>query len=204
LPENGFFEGPKKEIDWHMVDDEHHPPPVRTTPASRLLTAAEEAPSPPPSAPVQLGKEEPMRKIPVAVAVLACAVLAPAAWAGGQQVVVEAARDGRSLVVRTYRCGTPASLSLAGEAEGLVGGQRRTIALEIKRAHEPGAFNVARQWPAEGQWALVFTVVGEHPVSTLVTLEPGAGVRIAAQKQGYEKPTAETIVTALASAPSPR
>jgi len=145
-----------------------------------------------------------MRKTPVAVAVLACAVLAPAAWAGGQQVVAEAARDGRSLVVRTYRCGTPASLSLVGAAEGLVGGQRRTIALEITRATEAGAFNVARQWPAEGRWALVFSVAGEHPVSTLVTLEPGAGLRIAAQKQAYEKPSVDRVVEALASSPSPR
>jgi hypothetical protein len=150
-----------------------------------------------------MGREEAMRKTPVAVAVLVFAGLAHAAWAGGQQVAAEAARDGRSLVVRTYRCGTPASLSLEGKAEGLVGGERRTIALEITRAAEPGVFNVARQWPAEGQWALVFTVAGGHPVSTLVTLEPGAGIRIAAQKQAYEKPTAERIVAALASASSP-
>ena len=144
-----------------------------------------------------------MRKTPVAVAVLVCAVLAHTAWAGGHQVVAEAARDGRSLVVRTYNCGTPASLSLEGAAEGLVGGQRRTIPLEITRAAEPGVFNVARQWPVEGQWALVFTVAGGHPVSTLVTLEPGAAVRIAAQKQANEKPSADTIVAALASASSP-
>ena len=144
-----------------------------------------------------------MRKTPVAVAVLACAGLAHAAWAGGHQVVAEAARDGRSLVVRTYNCGTPANLSLQGAAEGLVGGQRRTIALEITRAAEPGVFNVARQWPVEGQWALVFTVAGGHPVSTLVTLEPVSGIRIAAQKQGYEKPSAERILAALASASSP-
>jgi hypothetical protein len=144
-----------------------------------------------------------MRKTPVAVAVLVCAGLAHTAWAGGHQVVAEAARDGRSLVVRTYNCGTPATLSLQGAAEGLVGGQRRTIPLEITRAAEPGVFNVTRQWPAEGQWALVFTVAGGHAVSTLVTLEPGAATRIAAQKQAYEKPSADTIVAALASASSP-
>ena len=144
-----------------------------------------------------------MRKTPVAVAVLVCAGLAHAAWAGGHQVVAEAARDGRSLVVRTYNCGTPASLSLEGAAEGLVGGQRRTIALEITRAAEPGVFNVTRQWPAEGQWALVFTVAGGRAASTLVTLEPGAGIRIAAQKLTYGKPSAERIVAALASASSP-
>jgi hypothetical protein len=149
-----------------------------------------------------MGKEEAMRKTPVAVAVLVCAGLAHTAWAGGHQVVAESARDGRSLVVRTYNCGTPASLSLEGAAEGLVGGQRLSIALAITRAAEPGVFNVARQWPAEGQWALVFTVAGGRAVSTLVTLEPGAGIRIAAQKQAYERPSAERIVAALASASS--
>jgi hypothetical protein len=149
-----------------------------------------------------MGKEEAMRKTPAAVAALVCATLAPAAWAGGHQVVAEAARDGRSLVVRTYDCGTPASLSLEGAAEGLVGGGRRTIPLEITRAAEPGVFNVTRQWPAEGQWALVFTVAGGRAVSTLVTLEPGGGIRIAAQKQAYERPSAEKIVAALATASS--
>lgn len=144
-----------------------------------------------------------MRKTPVAVAVLVCAGLAHTALAGGHQVVAEAARDGRSLVVRTYNCGTPASLSLEGSAEGLVGGARRSIALGITRAAEPGVFNVTRQWPVEGQWALVFTVAGGHPVSTLVTLEPGAGIRVVAQKQGDEKPSADRIVAALASASSP-
>jgi hypothetical protein len=145
-----------------------------------------------------------MRKTTVAIAALVGAGLAAAAWAGGHQVVAEAAKDGRSLVVRTYNCGTPASLSLEGSAEGLVGGQRRTIALEIARSGEAGVFTVTRQWPAEGQWALVFTVAGGHPVSTLVTLEPGEGLRIAGQKQGYEKPSAERIVAALASAPASR
>jgi hypothetical protein len=80
-----------------------------------------------------MGREEEMRKNPVAAAVLACAGLAAAAWAGGHQVVAEAAKDGRSLVVRTYNCGTPASLSLEGSAEGLVGGQRRTRSPEPQR-----------------------------------------------------------------------
>jgi len=58
-----------------------------------------------------------MRKNPVAV-VLVLAGLAHTAWAGGQQVGAEAGPDGRSVVVRTHRCGTPASLSPVGTAEG--------------------------------------------------------------------------------------
>ena len=144
-----------------------------------------------------------MRKTAVAVAVLVCAGLVHAAWAGGHQVVAEAARDGRSLVVRTYNCGTPASLSLEGAAEGLVGGSAFRSPSRSPAPPSRASFNVTRQWPAEGQWALVFTVAGGHPVSTLVTLEPGKGIRIAAQKQAYEKPSAERIAAALASASSP-
>jgi hypothetical protein len=134
-------------------------------------------------------------------AVVVLAGLAHSAWAGGQQVTVQAGADGRSVVVRTYRCGTPASFKLHGAAEGVVNGARRTVPLSIRAAVEPGVFDVARQWPVEGRWVLVFDVDGERPVSALVELEPGAGVRIAAQRSTYEKPTAESIRVALASAP---
>lgn len=137
-----------------------------------------------------------MRKTCVAIA-LVLVGMATAAAAGGQQVLAEASKDGRSVVVRTYNCGTPASLSLRGTAEGKVGGERRTIPLEIARAAEPGVFLVARQWPAEGRWALVLTVEGGHAVSALVALEPGPGVRVASQRMAFEKPSAERIAAAL-------
>jgi len=141
-----------------------------------------------------------MKKTLVASAVLAVAGLAPLAWAGGQQVVAEVSADGRSILVRTFRCGTPSSLSLRGTAEGVVAGQRRTLDLEITRAAEAGVFNVPRQWPAEGKWALVFNVAGGHAVSTLVVLEPGATLRIAEQKLSFEKPSPQRIEAALTSA----
>jgi hypothetical protein len=141
-----------------------------------------------------------MKKTLVAAAVLALAGLAQQALAGGQQVVAAVGADGQSIVVHTYRCGTPSSLSLRGTAEGLVSGQRRTIALEITGGTEAGVFAVARQWPAEGRWALVFSVNGGHSVSTLVTLEAGQALRIADQKLSYEKPSPERIEAALTSA----
>ena len=138
-----------------------------------------------------------MRKTIAAAAVLVLAGLAPSARAGGQQVVAEATPDGRAVVVRTYRCGTPANLSLRGAAEGIVDGQRRTIDLEVVRGEEPGVFKVARQWPTEGRWALVFNVAGDHAASALVTLGPGPGIRIASQKSTYERPSAERIAAVL-------
>ena len=120
-----------------------------------------------------------MKKTLIAVLALALAGLARQTVAGGQQVVAQVGADGQSIVVRTYRCGTPSSLSLRGTAEGVVSGQRRTIALEITSGTPAGVFAVARQWPAEGRWALVFNVSGANSVSTLVTLEAGQTLRIA-------------------------
>ena len=140
-----------------------------------------------------------MKKTLAVAALVAVAAAASLAQAGGHQVLAELAADGHSLVVRTYRCGTPSSLSLVGRAEGLVSGQRRTVELEVLPGSEAGVFRVARQWPAEGRWALVFTVEGGQPVSTLVTLEPGATLKIADQKRSYERPSAARIEAALTS-----
>ncbi len=141
-----------------------------------------------------------MKKTLVAAVVLIVAGLAHQAWAGGQQVVAAVGADGKSIVVRTYRCGTPSSLSLRGTAEGMVGAERRTLELEITGGAEAGVFNVARQWPAEGRWSLVFSVKGGHSVSTLVALEAGAALRIAEQKLSFEKPSLERIAASLTGA----
>jgi hypothetical protein len=135
-------------------------------------------------------------------AIVAVAGLASLAQAGGQQVVAQVSTDGQSVVVRTYRCGTPSSLALRGTAEGLVSGERRSLELEITPASEPGVFRIARQWPVEGRWVLVLNVTGERGVSTLVTLEPRASLKIADQKQSFDKPQPERIAAALGT-PTP-
>ena len=139
-----------------------------------------------------------MRGSVFAAAVLALTGLAGSVSAGGQQISAEASPDGKSVVVRTYRCGSPAGLSVNGTAEGLVGGERKSIPLKIGRAAEPGAFTVTRQWPVEGTWVLVFTAAGERSASALVELLPGEKIRIASQESTYEKPSAQRVAAALA------
>lgn len=141
-----------------------------------------------------------MKKKMLVCAAVVLGGLAPSAWAGGQQVTAQAAADGQSVVVRTFRCGAPSSFTVRGTAEGVVDGKRNTIPLTIGRAIEEGVFTVARQWPAEGKWALVFSVEGSHAVSTLVELEPGAAIGIARQKATYQKPTPAEVHAVLASA----
>ena len=141
-----------------------------------------------------------MKKTMLVCAAVVLGGFAQSAWAGGQQVTAQPSADGKSVVVRTFRCGTPSSFTVHGTAEGVVAGQRKTIPLTIGRAAEEGVFTVSRQWPAEGKWALVFSVEGSHAVSTIAELEPGTTIRIARQKATFEKPTPADVHAVLASA----
>jgi hypothetical protein len=119
------------------------------------------------------------------------------AVAGGQQIAVEVAKDGKSLLVRTYRCGTPSSFTVSGRAEGIVDGQRRTIPLRVMPTAEPGVFAVERQWPAQGAWVLAFAAEGGRFVNALVELQPGSELRIASQESSVDRLTPERVADAL-------
>lgn len=132
-----------------------------------------------------------------AVAAAALTGFAGFAFAGGQQIAAEVSPDGRSVLVRTYRCGEPSSLALGGSAEGVVAGQRRSIPLKIGAATAAGVFVVDRQWPSEGSWVLAFSVIGGASTSALVELAPGPGLRIVSQESSYQKPSARRIEAVL-------
>ena len=121
-------------------------------------------------------------KSPLALFVLS---VATAALAGGQQVTLEVSKDAKSMLVRTFRCGTPSKISVSVTAEGLLNGERRSLPLEVQATSEPGVFRVARQWPAEGAWVLKATARGEGSVSTLVRLAPGAKIEIVSQRMTH-------------------
>jgi hypothetical protein len=135
------------------------------------------------------------------LALVAAAIVlepAPIVFAGGQQIAAEVAPDGKTILVRTYRCGTPASLTVTGTAEGLVQGQRRCIPLKIERSAEPAVFSVARQWPSEGAWVLTFTAAGERAASALVELSAGSSLKIVSQESRYTPAATREVEAALA------
>jgi hypothetical protein len=123
--------------------------------------------------------------------------LSGVAFAGGQQIAVEVAKDGKSLLVHTYRCGTPSEFTVVGTAEGMVNGQTRSVPLRLTRTAEPSVFAVERQWPSEGRWVLTFRTEGAVFVNALVELQPGATLRVASQESTYKKITPGQIAAAL-------
>lgn len=62
------------------------------------------------------------------------------------------------LVVHAYHHGDPMAFPVSGTAEGIVGGQRRSVSLEFGRTSRPGVYALKKQWREEGTWTLVIAV----------------------------------------------
>jgi hypothetical protein len=59
-----------------------------------------------------------------------------------------------AFVFRTQGCAEPAKAAISGTAEGLVKGERRSVALKIMPMGKPGVYAVNHEWPAEGDWVV--------------------------------------------------
>jgi hypothetical protein len=96
--------------------------------------------------------------------VLAAPALAKPPWISIEYPVnpYDASLRGVYLVVHTFIHRTPYAVRLAGTAEGIVNGERRTIPLEFKETSQTAAYALTRTWPGEGVWTLVIRA-GEAP-----------------------------------------
>jgi hypothetical protein len=111
------------------------------------------------------------------VTVVLALALAASARAGGPPVLaVEMAPAAKgkeaALVVRAVQCGEPLTAELTARAEGVVGGERRTLPLKLRSTKTAGLYEVPRSWPAEGRWVLTFTVDNHGTGTTIVELGP--------------------------------
>jgi DNA polymerase III delta subunit len=73
----------------------------------------------------------------------------------------EAAERHAVVVVETTACTSPEKTTITATAEGVAGGKRQSIPLQLIRLSEPGKFAIAKTWPADGQWVL--RVVANNP-----------------------------------------
>ena len=114
-------------------------------------------------------------------AALASPALAKPPWLSIEYPVnpYDASLRGAFLVVHTFIHGVPVAVPLAGTAEGIVNGERRTIRLEFTDTARPGVYTLRQAWPREGVWTLVIRA-GQAPgmIATAV-VEIGADGEIA-------------------------
>ena len=104
------------------------------------------------------------------------------------------------LLVHAFHHGTPMNFPVAGKAEGLVAGKRRTVDLEFTRTSRQGVYALRKQWPAEGNWVLAIDVTqdGGSKAGALVELSPAGdvvkvSVPTAKNKEGWAIPRAITL-----------
>ena len=88
---------------------------------------------------------------------------------------------GAFLLVHAFHHGTPVAFPVAGTAEGLVDGKRRTISLEFKSTSRPGVYALHKQWSDDGVWTLVLGVTqGDGEFNTVkAVVEIGANGDVA-------------------------
>ena len=72
------------------------------------------------------------------------------------------------LVHAMLRDGEAKVADLAGTAEGLVNGTRRSVALRFDTTSRANVFGLTRQWPSEGTWILRISL---RETTAIVTLD---------------------------------
>ena len=87
---------------------------------------------------------------------------------GNPQASPEARAANAVLVIRAIGCHNPAEADVTGTAIGIVDGKRVSKPLKLVKLSTPGAYAVARQWPAEGPWALQFVATTGDLVTSAI------------------------------------
>jgi hypothetical protein len=130
-------------------------------------------------------------------AALASPALAKPPWISIEYPInpYDASLRGAFLVVHTFIHRMPYAVRLAGTAEGVVNGERRTIPLEFNAMSQTGVYTLRQTWPREGVWTLVIRA-GEAPAMVAAAVvEVGADGEISSvrvptgQEQGSTIPT---------------
>jgi hypothetical protein len=93
---------------------------------------------------------------------LSAATRRPTATFGGPWISVEApgnpydnATRGAAFYVHTYRHTIPMDMTVAATAEGIVDGQRKSVALAVAKGAQTGTYAVRNQWGSKGVWTVV-------------------------------------------------
>ena len=78
------------------------------------------------------------------------------------------------LVVHAFHHGTAMAFPVAGTAEGMVRGERKSVSLEFRATSRPGVYALKRQWPTEGTWTLVVSVTQGPDDAVYAIIDLGA------------------------------
>jgi hypothetical protein len=119
---------------------------------------------------------------PFPAAACAAALLALPALAGGFYLTLgnpEASPEAQAMkavvTVLPTGCHNPEKAKISATAIGMVDGQRRSMAVELKPLPRPGFYAITRQWPSDGKWLLQVVAVDEDRVTSVLIPVSAAG-----------------------------
>lgn len=111
---------------------------------------------------------------------------------GNPEASAEARKVNAVVTIKATGCHDPAAAKITATAIGMVGGQRRSIALKLDRLSEPGTFALSQQWPKEGRWVIQLVAKNDQQfTNTLITAGPGGLDRYRAKGDMKEFSAAE-------------
>jgi hypothetical protein len=119
------------------------------------------------------------------------------AFAGGFFLTLGTPVKGAFVTVRADGCHEPEKAQISATAEGLVDGQRRSVALKLRAMPSPGVYAVPRDWPAEGAWVVRIVAMDKgRSTGAVIPVLPG-GFRRGTAKLVQRAPAESDIAAAL-------
>jgi hypothetical protein len=97
-----------------------------------------------------------------------------------------------AFVFRTTGCPEPGKVEVSATGEGLVGTERRSVAMDVKASStKPGVYAVQRQWDT-GQWVVILKgSCGEAKAGAIVLVGPSGFARDASKFYTHTPTAAE-------------
>lgn len=85
---------------------------------------------------------------------------------------------GAFLLVHAFHHQMPMESEVSGTAEGLVGAERKSIALRFEKTGRTGVYALRKQWSDDGIWSLVISAGqdGATPAQALIELAADGGI----------------------------
>jgi hypothetical protein len=140
----------------------------------------------------RLARAAALTSLAASIPLLAGATRATTPMFGGPWISVEAPVNpydesvrGALFLVHTFHHGYKVNLPLSGTAEGLVDGQRKSVALTMMKSAELGTRGVRNEWGVKGTWTVLVTAKqGEIPIQAVVEIDADGSVgRISIPKE---------------------
>ena len=121
---------------------------------------------------------------------------------GNPSASPEAREKHAVLVARVTGCHDVTKASVTATAEGIVGGQHKSVALTLIPLATPGAYAVTREWSAAGNWAVTVVATANGLTTSLLVRMDRDGFARSSARYFPRSPRPEEIAAVIGNTAS--